>query len=253
MDGYRSRMVKKISEVYELSPDDDRLISQHITTLLDVKQFLRPREEKLDIMEGIIFGLKRRHGTTTERVQERISITEEMLGSFRPTSILDIGAGTGEILTGLQIHYKPDKAYAIDFKLPKMKHLFQTLLYTKELTIPLPNESVDLIVIFETLHHIHPKDRRNLLKEVARILKPLGRCLISEHDDNESTAFYQFLELYHFFWYAANNEKVDPLYLMPREETMKEFRDVGLVSSNYHPRSGPNVQRIYHEVYTRQQ
>ncbi|CAK7994642.1 Methyltransferase [uncultured virus] len=250
MDEYARRMIKKISDVYDLSPIERSTVERDIPKLFHVDAFLLSKEEKLQTMRKIVQDLKRRP-TTEDRADERVSITGQMLGSFVPKSILDVGAGTGEILTGLQNHYRVSNAYAIDFKLPTKDQSFQTLLYTDQMTIPLPNESVDLIIIFETLHHIHPKDRLVTLKEVARILKPGGRCLISEHDDNQSTAFYNFMELYHLFWYAANNEKVDPLYLMARVDTMKLFKDVGLTSMNYQPRSGPNPQRIYHEVYTK--
>ncbi|GAB7013114.1 class I SAM-dependent methyltransferase [Halolamina salina] len=54
-------------------------------------------------------------------------------------------------------------------------------------TIPLRDETVDLAVYVATLHHLRPRERRRQsLDELARVLAPGGRALVSawstEHD-----------------------------------------------------------------------
>lgn len=49
-------------------------------------------------------------------------------------------------------------------------------------TIPLEDESVDLIYISCVMHHIPPKNRMHILKECKRVLKRKGRIVVFEHN-----------------------------------------------------------------------
>ena len=68
--------------------------------------------------------------------------------------------------------------------------------------------------------------------------------MISEHDGDHSSAFEDFMKIYHIFWYAVNHDKVDSFH----NETAELFEDAGIRSINNQPRSEP---QIYHEVYTK--
>lgn len=176
-----------------------------------------------------------------------------------PTNILDIGAGTGEILAGIKNHYKlpTEKVYALELQ-PIQRDDITVIGYdTQEtiqgavspLRIPFEDNSIDLIVMLSLLHHIEPTSRLHLLKEVYRVLSPNGRVIIREHDDNKSRLYYIFIQLMHYVWYIRNNETRDALYMMSRKETLNLFKEVGFKSHKDIQSLGVNHQRLYGEVY----
>ena len=46
--------------------------------------------------------------------------------------------------------------------------------------IPLPDESVDIVMMFKSLHHVPPEHMESALGEIRRVLKPAGLAYISE-------------------------------------------------------------------------
>jgi SAM-dependent methyltransferase len=47
-------------------------------------------------------------------------------------------------------------------------------------SIPLPGDSVDVVLMFKSLHHVPPAAMGDALAEIARILRPGGRAYVSE-------------------------------------------------------------------------
>lgn len=187
----------------------------------------------------------------TERVEERIKHIITMLQNFNVQNmkVLDIGAGKGEILTAVKEYYKLPKenVYAIDQKLPNIKTV--TPLTYKDGKIPLPDQSINVILLFAVLHHIPSKERVDLMNEIARVLMPNGIVIIREHDDDQDPNFYKFIDLIHQFWYVVENEKEDPLNLMSYNKTIKLFDDIKMHSVNHDAYPEPNPQHLYHEAF----
>jgi len=48
--------------------------------------------------------------------------------------------------------------------------------------IPLPAESVDLVIISAVLHHVPPVSRPDVYAELYRLLRPKGRLVVFEHN-----------------------------------------------------------------------
>lgn len=166
-----------------------------------------------------------------------------------PKNIIDIGAGTGTVLSavGKQFNIPKESLYALDLQ-PIVLDDVTVINYTAEGKIPLEDKSVDLVIMLSLLHHILPKDRADLLSEVRRVLSPNGRVIIREHDDAKNAKFRIFLQLIHYIWYIRNGETHDPLYLMSRSETIDEFKNAGFSRVKF-IRANINIQRIYGEVY----
>jgi len=212
------------------------------------------RQTIFDKLSKIIKNLKPLPtNISNNRTSERISTIVDTLNthSFTPRTILDIGAGAGDIISALQDHYTlpADSVFAIDQKLPTLNNV-TTLTYDNNL-IPLPDNSIDVIIMFAVLHHIPADIRLNIVKEVSRVLSPKGYVIIREHDDNLDPDFYFFLDLLHLSWYIAKDESVDPLFLMSRNVTTDLFYQVGLQSTHYSTYPEPNPQRIYHEFFNK--
>lgn len=176
----------------------------------------------------------------TSLIIENIDIT--------PANVLDIGAGDGTILLELKKHYRldQDKVFALELQ-PIVKHGVTVINYVDG-KIPMPDGSVDLIVMFSLLHHIQPDGRVALLKEVRRVVSPNGRVIIREHDNIKNKEFYIMIQLIHYIWYIRNGEHEDPLIMMSRDETKKMFADCGFVPHTYID-IGSNKQRIYCQTF----
>lgn len=66
--------------------------------------------------------------------------------------------------------------------------------------IPLPNNSVDVVISYETIEHI--KDYKKFLKEIKRVLKSDGLAVISTPNDTE------FIEGNHFHIHEFEHEEL---------------------------------------------
>lgn len=96
-------------------------------------------------------------------------------GGHRPLEVLDLGAGTGKLTTRLV--ERGLNVIAVD-PIPEMLELLCTslpdtpaLLGSAE-EIPLPDDSVDAVLVAQAWHWFDPE---RAIKEVARVLRPGGR------------------------------------------------------------------------------
>jgi ubiquinone/menaquinone biosynthesis C-methylase UbiE len=173
--------------------------------------------------------------------------TLELLGDFRPKSILDIGAGEGIIAQSVGESYGLDKESIFAIDLQKIDNNHVTVLEYVDGKIPLPDKSVDLVILMSVLHHIDPHNRMKVMAEVQRVLSDNGRVFIREHDDNAKYEFRIFLQFVHYVWYTVYNENEDPLYLMTKKYLVELFEDYGMTVDN--EKSTDNPQRIYECVF----
>jgi len=253
---YPPYLVKTIAKVFEISNIflSRKLEADILKLFSNYDNF--SRDEIYKQFRQILCGYNRipelNNDFNTIRLDDRIKNIKDILEkiSVHPKTILDIGAGTGEIIYSLGefYHISSNNLYAIDQKLSETKNL--TLLSYIDKQIPLPSHSVDVILLFSVIHHIPLSDRTILLSEIKRLLSPTGAIIIREHDYDNDRNFLIFIDLVHIFWYIVGNEKEDGLFLMTRSETQLLFDTNNLKSENYYPLSGPNPQKLYYEVYT---
>ena len=106
----------------------------------------------------------------------------------------DLGCGSGYFT--IPISQKVKKVYGIDIQKEMLNYLekkiqkqkisnIETLL-SKEHVIPLQKESVDLLLLVNTLHEFHKK--KKIIKEIQRVLRPEGRAAIIDFK-KENTGF----------------------------------------------------------------
>jgi ubiquinone/menaquinone biosynthesis C-methylase UbiE len=179
----------------------------------------------------------------------------EQIGTFKPKTILDIGSGTGDVITALAGLLKLDDKHAYGLSMVAVNpSKFYTPIhykYDKEKgnVIPLDDSSIDLIVFAQVLHHIHPEERKKLLIEAKRVLSKNGLIVIQEHDYNNDMYTYLSLDVLHTFWYVKYEETTDPLYLMSISQTRALFEEVGFVSNISKPYP-KGWQRMYWDKYS---
>jgi SAM-dependent methyltransferase len=246
MDSYANSLAKTASKVFQTSYDNKErfysLLQRLYQGQIDRNQAAQELNDYLATLRPLATG------TNPGRSNERISTIAEMLQErgIGPRRILDIGAGNGEITVALKNYYRlpAQEVFAIDVKLPQIADVTQ--LQYVDGKIPLPDNSIDLIVAFAVLHHIDPVNRFALVQEMVRVVTPYGMIVLREHDDNGDALLYHFLDLLHVFWYIAAGETPDPLYLMTQSETSRLFRVAGAIPVTTRRYPEPNPQQIYH-------
>lgn len=113
----------------------------------------------------------------------------EKLGIREGQTVLDFGCGPGSYtIPAAQIVGEKGKVYALDIhplaiesvsKRVEKERLgnIETILSDRD--TGLPDESVDVVLLYDTIHHI--RDKRALLKELHRVLKRDGFLSVSDH------------------------------------------------------------------------
>lgn len=99
-------------------------------------------------------------------------------------SILDVGCGTGAILSMVTDEYRHVKAYGIDFSEKMIEKASEILGRKAQLTVgesdslPWSDDFFDLVVCNSSFHH-YPEPVKTLT-EMRRVLRPSGRVIIAD-------------------------------------------------------------------------
>jgi ubiquinone/menaquinone biosynthesis C-methylase UbiE len=103
----------------------------------------------------------------------------------RQLRLLDIGCGTGRFLDFVKQAWPRLQVLGLDMSDAYIRHAKRHLSRTrinfivaKAETIPLPDNSQDVVTCIFLLHELPPKVRRLALREAARVLKPGGRLVL---------------------------------------------------------------------------
>jgi ubiquinone/menaquinone biosynthesis C-methylase UbiE len=107
--------------------------------------------------------------------------------------ILDYGCGPGSYLTDVSaMAGETGKVYALDIHplaiktvqgLAARKHLSNLETILSDCKTGLPDNSLDIILLYDTLHSLENPD--SVLEELGRTLKPDGILSVSDHHLNE--------------------------------------------------------------------
>jgi ubiquinone/menaquinone biosynthesis C-methylase UbiE len=134
----------------------------------------------------------------------------------RRLRLIDVGCGTGRFLDFVKQAWPRLPALGLDlseaYLAEAKRHLrpwgWVRFLLANGEAIPLADESVDAATNIFMLHEVPPKVRRNVLRELARVLKPGGRLVIVDSLQTGDEPDYDgLLELfpqnYHEPYYAG--------------------------------------------------
>ncbi len=111
------------------------------------------------------------------------------LATPRPQDVVvDVGAGTG--LLTLALAERVERVWAIDISPAMLEYLDVKLLsaeiqsvktvVTSAVSLPMVDESVDLVVSNYCLHHLDDDGKRRALLEAHRVLRPGGRLVFGD-------------------------------------------------------------------------
>jgi ubiquinone/menaquinone biosynthesis C-methylase UbiE len=133
---------------------------------------------------------------TVDEVQRWTAAIQAYLPEERPLAILDLGSGTGRLTPGLADEFG-GPVYGVEPS-DRMREIAETTAPHPNVTyrpgsaeeIPLPEASVDGVLMFLSFHHF--RDQLKALREVRRVLRPGGVAFLRS----------QFADLMpDLFWY----------------------------------------------------
>lgn len=158
---------------------------------------------------------------------EHVSRYEAVLPIVKNRIVLDIASGSGY---GTQMLATEAKyVYGVDISAAAVEYAKENY-NSKNIEyavgdgedIPMPSNSVDVIVTFETIEHI--KDYKKFMKEIVRVLKPDGLAIISTPNDLE------FAEGNHFHLHEFVHGELLDLIKTEFKQTVEYFQASWLYS-----------------------
>jgi methionine biosynthesis protein MetW len=137
------------------------------------------------------------------------------------SKVLDIGCGNGKNMLyrkDVQMYGLEHSKSLTDICLKRGLNVVQGDAHT----LPFENESFDAIIMIAVIHHINPKEHVEILKEIQRVLRPGGKCLITnwavEQPENAKRQFTKGLNI--VTW--KDKEETLPYWVMDKE-LVEEF------------------------------
>ncbi len=190
------RMVEKLTRVFrqvldmpaKKSQSDVSLTANHAPALAGVGlQYLTvvtPWSSSGPRGSPLTASLKRRYAEEERHFRKRLeNVIALAEGLTERSEVLDIGCGTGDIAVALHEKFKC-RVTGIDFSQEMVEHCLTThgdkgITFRKGniLALEIPDGALDTVLSLSVLEWV--KDYRGAVAEVARVLKPGGRWIVS--------------------------------------------------------------------------
>ena len=175
------------SEWLELNSTEDYeyLLSQHefLQKLVAIKTDWSDRSETYNKIDWVNRG-------------DTISAMMELVNGMNPIATLDVGTGTGKIISAIHKTFPRAKCYGIDISYEMMNKIenkedFDLREASAEDLSCFEDNTFDLVTARMVFHHIADLDKA--CKEIYRVLKPGGKIVVCEGTppDRKSVAFYE--------------------------------------------------------------
>ena len=156
----------------------------------------RPWNDLRAIYERIVTAMRKEYTSAAHEEQDRRFILErftegeqiagllaERLGADRPLRVLDVGTGNAGVAVAVA-NATSNRVVALDHAFnedvpPLIRDSGRSFDYVvaSGATLPIADASFDVVLCLETLEHV--PDAANLGKEIMRVLKPGGLCVLT--------------------------------------------------------------------------
>jgi ubiquinone/menaquinone biosynthesis C-methylase UbiE len=194
------------------------------------------------------------------------------------STIVDIGGGNGNVLSGLKLNLGGAKEQYICVETAsdwvesyEFNKTSCTYVFWDNNSIDVPTESCDLVLCMVSLHHMSDEIISKTLREIYRILKPSGLVMIKEHDNNSTDAnmlIHWEHHLYHILDCAYNKEHIQTdsylqqtIHNFKSKESWKEIfeyhefefhqRTNRFLEETYIEHDIKNPSNLYWDIYTK--
>lgn len=228
-------MINKRKLYYFLSPSMRYTIRRIYYFPSDFWGSITGKRDKTIPPQGLIFIGS---GDFKKIGEHYLNVFKEYCNLLPSHRVLDVGCGIGRIAIPLTKYLNNDGSYegfdivknGIDWcqknitkKNPNFKftHIdlkndlynLKTEQSAKNFVFPYDDSSFDLVVLTSVFTHMMPEDVKNYFKEINRVLKPNGKCLVTFFILNEESKTYMktnsgFNFEYNFGDYSLMNKEV---------------------------------------------
>lgn len=176
----RNEVVKAVQKVVIDGSSDKEKVCKNI---LGLNQLFLKHKLKTD---GVPID---NHTFTHKHVAEKLSAIFKSHQLTNSISIADVGGGDGDLIKyiGESMKITPDNLYCIEQESWTETYKFNQgvkYIFWDNVTINLPDSSIDIVLIVVSLHHMDDKTINQVLINVKRILKPSGLVFLKEHDSS---------------------------------------------------------------------
>ena len=185
-----------------------------------------------------------------QRNSERVTHLLKVLpSSTKITTFLDFGCGNAEITKEIAATYGIKNVIGVDVY-PESEFKGDSVTYkqVKDNKIDIPNQSIELITCFMSIHHF--EDFTKMMSEICRVLKPGGFLFFREHDVGKGDKkLKEFLDDKHKQYPDHPGGIInywDRTALKTYLQTMLKFKHI---KDSAYPKHMKNNQAIYHSLF----
>lgn len=120
--------------------------------------------------------------------EKKIKLISKDFNKNEVLRILDLGCGDGKLEEYLSLYFKDSFIEGIDvstesIKIAESKKILNSNFKSYDgINIPYCDDTFDLVIIAQVLHHVDIPNHLPLLKEINRVLKLNGKIYIFEHN-----------------------------------------------------------------------
>jgi ubiquinone biosynthesis O-methyltransferase len=227
-------LINKYEELYKISKNYD-LKNMIIMQIINHQKLLK--SQPYEIEEPMNIFIK------NEKIKiDFVDGIEKEFSQLKGKRMLDIGCGKGGILVSSAQRGANVVGFDIDkyeIKIAKLRveesGLDNVLVFKGDCRhIPLHDNYFDIVTITGVLEHVN--DIENVIKEIVRVIKPNGLCLISTPNP-----FYPREGHYKIFWVPYLPKKLGEIYLRMRGRNPAFFNN----SVTYPYPSIPKIQKLF--------
>lgn len=225
---FRWKLARIISRIFRISGGDAKRLIRDMRPLND--------EECIQKLKDLVII-----NSSKTRTSDIISKLPSEFHNKHYSRYLDIGCNTGSITKQVGDTLGCDFIAGIDVQ-EHLETYIENFIQYDGIHIPFPDNSFDLITLFQTLHHVD--DVLSLRNEILRVLKPQGSLLIKEHNciNSESS---KLIDLEHFL-YTLKGCKYEIQKCLSKEDWDKVFIDL-IPTWHYMYENDPTD--IYYSLY----
>ena len=128
-------------------------------------------------------ALGRFGGESSYYLRQKVNLLSRELTYAKPCRILDFGCGIGQAVPFLLEAFSPESLVCTDESRESLNVLREAFPTVRAVRLQeVEDEAFDLIFVANVLHHIEPRLRHDVVRDLCRRLRPQGIVAVFEHN-----------------------------------------------------------------------